>query len=96
VDRLAETKAQLIRRFSAQCVIAEQIEAQLASGNKIDVEQHCQISSTLTRLAQRIGISRVPKEVPTLQEYIRQREAELAEADQQIEEESDGSSDPAQ
>ena len=80
-DRMAEVKMQLIRRFSAQCVLAELLEAQLASGQEIDVDQHCQISSTLTRLAQRIGLGRHAKVVPSLKEYLAATASKAAEQD---------------
>jgi hypothetical protein len=54
----SESRRQLIRRFSAACVLAEDLEGRLARGEEIDVERHALLCSTLTRLAQRIGIDR--------------------------------------
>ena len=69
--RLSEARAQLCRRFAALAVQAEQVEARLARGEEIDLHAHALISSTLTRLATRIGINRVPKDVtPHLQDYL--------------------------
>ena len=53
-----EARLQLIRRFSAAAVLAEQLEARLANGEAIDIAEHALLCSTLTRLAQRIGIDR--------------------------------------
>jgi hypothetical protein len=67
---------QLIRRFAAAAVLAEQMEARLANGEQIDIAEHATLSSTLVRLAQRIGIDRVPRDVGlTLDplEYARER-----------------------
>lgn len=78
-DRMSEARLQLVRRFAAAAVLAEQMEARLARGEKIDVGQHAHLSSTLCRLAQRIGLKRVARDVtPTLHEYMATRTAEVA------------------
>jgi hypothetical protein len=62
---------QLVRRFSACCVLAEQLEADLANGLDINVERHALLCSTLTRLAQRVGIDRRARNVtPSLRDYL--------------------------
>ena len=73
-DRCSESRKQLIRRFSAAAVLAEQMESRLANGEQIDIQRHATLSSTLVRLAQRIGIDRVPRDVDTLtlSDYLRQ------------------------
>jgi hypothetical protein len=53
----------LIRRFAAASVLAEQLESRLANGEQIDIQEHATLSSTLVRLAQRIGIDRVARDV---------------------------------
>lgn len=79
-DRISEARLQLVRRFAAAAVIAEQMEADLANGKQIDVGQHALLVSTLVRVARRIGIDRRAKNIsPSLQEYL---EAEPAEADE--------------
>ena len=68
----SESRRQLIRRFSAACVLAEDLEGRLARGEEIDVERHALLCSTLTRLAQRIGIDRRAKNItPSLGDYLR-------------------------
>ena len=57
----SESRRQLIRRFSAACVLTEGVEGRLARGEEINVERHALLCSTLTRLAQRIGIDRRAK-----------------------------------
>jgi hypothetical protein len=75
LDRCSEARLQLIRRFAAAAVMAEQMEAQLARGKLIDVGEHAQLSSTLVRLASRIGINRKAREiVPSLAQYVDQDE----------------------
>jgi hypothetical protein len=63
IDQCSESRLQLIRRFAAASVLAEQLESRLANGEQIDITEHATLSSTLVRLAQRIGIDRVPRDV---------------------------------
>jgi hypothetical protein len=71
LDRCSEARLQLIRRFAAAAVMAEAMEAKLASGEPIDIGQHAQLCSSLVRLTSRIGINRKAREiVPSLAEYI--------------------------
>ena len=70
-DRLSEARVQLIRRFAAAAVLAEGMEARLVSGEAIDIAEHALLCSTLVRVAQKIGINRIPKNVtPTLSQYL--------------------------
>ena len=47
------------------------MEAKLVGGENIDLQEYSQLSSTLVRLAQRIGIDRRARNVtPTLAEYL--------------------------
>jgi hypothetical protein len=76
-DRLSETRLQLIRRFAAAACLAEQLEARLARGEQIDIQEHSLIVSTMVRVAQRIGLDRVPRDIaPSLTEYLEQVAAE--------------------
>lgn len=68
---MSEARVQLCRRFAAVACMSEAMEAELANGKVIDIGEHCLLSSTLVRLASRIGINRTAHEiVPTLREYI--------------------------
>ena len=79
-DQCSESRKQLIRRFAAAAVLAEQLESRLANGEQIDIQEHATLSSTLVRLAQRIGIDRVPRDVtPSLSEYLASLEDEAAD-----------------
>ncbi|MGA2795922.1 MAG: hypothetical protein ABSE69_20930, partial [Roseiarcus sp.] len=55
---MSEARMSLIRRFAAQSVQAEALEARLTLGHEIKIEEHALISSTLVRLASRLGIDR--------------------------------------
>jgi hypothetical protein len=87
---LSETRMQLIRRLAASAVLAETMEARLVSGGTIDVAEHSQLSSTLVRLASRIGLDRIPRDVSpaTLSQYMAQRRAELDADDAEQDEEA--------
>jgi hypothetical protein len=70
-ERCSESRVQLIRRFAAAAVMAEQMESKLAHGEEIDIQQHALLCSTLVRVGQRIGIDRVPRDLsPTLSELL--------------------------
>jgi hypothetical protein len=76
-DRCSESRKQLIRRFAAAALIAEQMESRLANGGEIDISEHAQLSSTLVRIAQRIGINRRAKDItPALPDYLDAAETE--------------------
>jgi hypothetical protein len=80
-DQCSESRLQLVRRFAAAAVLAERMESRLANGEQIDVAEHAVLCSTLVRIAQRIGINRVPRDVtPSLAEYLRSRQQTDAEA----------------
>jgi hypothetical protein len=86
-DQCSESRLQLIRRFAAAAVLAEQLESRLANGEQIDVQEHATLSSVLVRLATKIGVDRVPRDIsgPTLSDLVRwddeeQRQEEAAEA----------------
>ena len=76
IDACSESRKQLIRRFAAAAVLAEQMEAKLCSGEEIDVNTHALLCSTLTRLASRIGLDRIPKDVLSLDQYLSRQAAE--------------------
>jgi hypothetical protein len=79
-ERLSEARLQLVRRFAAAAVLAEQLEARLARGEQIDVAQHALLCSTLVRVAQRIGIDRRAKSIaPDLADYLEAKAVEAAE-----------------
>jgi hypothetical protein len=71
LDALSEARVQLVRRFAATCVMAEQLEANMCNGLPIDINQHTALSSTLVRLGARIGIDRRAKHItPNLTDYL--------------------------
>jgi hypothetical protein len=71
LSRMSEARMQLCRRFAAQSVQAEALEARLANGEEVKIEEHALISSTLVRLASRLGVDRrIGKIIPDLGDYL--------------------------
>jgi hypothetical protein len=76
-ERMSEARMQLVRRFAGLAVLAENVEANLVNGGSVDVVEYSQLTSTLTRVVQRLGINRVAKNVtPTLEQYLGQQQEE--------------------
>ena len=76
-DAMTEARMALCRRFAAAACLAEAMEARLVNGETIDIGEHCLLSSTLVRIANRIGINRIARDVtPTIDEYLRTINAE--------------------
>jgi hypothetical protein len=72
---MSEARGQLIRRFAALAVQCEAMEARLANGAAIDIAEYATLTSTLVRVAARIGINRIPRDVtPTLAQYLASKE----------------------
>ena len=79
LDQLSEARLQLVRRFAAAAVLAERMEARLANGEEINIAEHGLLCSTLVRIAQRIGINRVPRDVSlTLDDILRENEEDAS------------------
>jgi hypothetical protein len=79
-DQCSEARVQLIRRFAAASVLAEQLEARLANGEQIDISEHALLCSTLVRVARQIGVNRIARDItPSLGEYLQRRQLDAAE-----------------
>ncbi len=68
---MTETRLQLVRRFAAAACLAEQLEAKLANGEQINIGEHALLCSTMVRVAQRIGLKSIPRDVTGLGELLR-------------------------
>jgi hypothetical protein len=75
---------QLIRRFSAAAVMAEQLEAALARGEAINISEHALLVSTMVRVAARISIDRRARDVTTLDEYLASRSPQSPANDDEL------------
>jgi hypothetical protein len=76
-DRLSQTRLQLVHRFAAASLLAEQIEAGLARGEEINITEHALVCGTLVRVARIIGVDRTTHDAtPTLADYLRSQQVE--------------------
>ena len=79
-DQCSESRKQLVRRFAAAAVLAEQLEARLAYGDDIDITAHALLAATLVRIAQCIGIDRPAKNTTSsLRKYLAAKTTETKE-----------------
>jgi hypothetical protein len=62
-DRLSELEKQMTRRCASLSIMAEAIEANFVGSESIDVERYGQLCDRLGRLAQRLGLSRLARDV---------------------------------
>jgi hypothetical protein len=74
LDQLSEARIQLIRRYAACCVLAEEMESRLVRGEHIDITVYVQLTTTMVRIALRIGLDRVPRDIssPSLADILRE------------------------
>jgi hypothetical protein len=70
-DRCSEVRLGLLRRLAAATVLAEVTEAKLINGEPVDITELCTLTSTVVRIASRVGLDRVPREVESIEEYLR-------------------------
>jgi hypothetical protein len=72
VENCTEIRLGLIRRLAAATVLSEEIEGKAVNGEPVDLGAFCQLASTTVRLATRLGVGRVPRDVsPSLADIIR-------------------------
>jgi hypothetical protein len=70
-DDLSEARLQLVRRFAAYALLAEQMEAGLMRGDEINVSEHALACNMLVRIAHSIGLDRIShRGTPTLADYL--------------------------
>ena len=69
VENCSEVRLQLVRRFSAAAVMAENLEAKMAKGESIRTDVHSQLTNALVKVASRIGVDRRSRNItPTLRD----------------------------
>jgi hypothetical protein len=70
IERCSEVKVGLLRRLAAVTTLSEAIEARVIEGQEVDIGTMCQLASTCMRLSVRLGLERVQKQVPSLDQYL--------------------------
>ena len=61
VSECSESRQHLIRRFAAAAVLAEQMESHIVNGESVDIAAFAQLSSTLVRIVNHLGLERIPR-----------------------------------
>jgi hypothetical protein len=72
-DNITEVKLGLVRRYAALIALAEGFEQRMGRGEAVPVGEYVLIASALVRLATRIGLSRIARDigvVPSLNAYL--------------------------
>jgi hypothetical protein len=75
-ENTSEVQRQLISKFATLALQLELLEAAAIDGDKIDVDLFGRASGHLRRIAETLGLRRVPVAVPTLAEHIAKLERE--------------------
>jgi hypothetical protein len=71
ITNLSEVKIGLLRRLAATSVLAEALEVKAANGEAVDVGTYCNLASTAVRIASRVGLERIARDVTSLTDLIR-------------------------
>ena len=72
---LSTVQKHLVEAFAGVAITVNDMNARMALGQEVDVLQQSQAISTLVRLASRIGVRRIAKDVtrPNVSEYLEHR-----------------------
>lgn len=62
-DQLSDTQLQLCRRLAGHSCLAEAMEARVVNGETIDLSEYALMTSNSVRVASRIGITRVSRDI---------------------------------
>lgn len=72
-NRLSTVQSHLIEGFAGAAVIVHDLNAKMLLGKQVDLLQYGSAVSTLVRLASRVGLGRVAKDIPPLRDYLEAR-----------------------
>ena len=78
---VSEVRKQLVSKFATLAMRLEAFEAAAMAGVEIDADLFGRTSGHLRRLAEAIGLSRVPRDVTDLQTYLGQRDRQASDAE---------------
>jgi hypothetical protein len=72
--QLSTVQKHLVEAFAGAAIHVQDKNARLLLGEEVDIVEHCQAISTLVRVAQRIGLRRVARNItPDLSNYLARR-----------------------
>ena len=63
IDNLTVVQRHLVEAFAGAAVVVNDLNARLLMGSKVDVVEHSQVIGILVRIAARLGVKRVAKDV---------------------------------
>jgi len=69
-ENVSEIQRQLIAKFATIALQLEGMEAAAIEGNEIDLDLFGRCAGHLRRIAEALGLKRVPREIPTLEEHL--------------------------
>src|SRR5450631_4402322 len=69
-ENVSEIQRQLIAKFATLALQMEAMEAAAIEGNEIDLDLFGRCAGHLRRIAEALGMRRVPREIPTLEEHL--------------------------
>jgi hypothetical protein len=79
-DQLSTIQKHLVEAFAGVAVNVHDLNARLMLGQQIDVAEHAHAISTMVRVATRIGVRRIARDVTTLSEVLRSERERREEA----------------
>jgi hypothetical protein len=79
-ENTSEVQRQLISKFATLALQLEVLESAAIEGTQIDLDLFGRCAGHLRRIAETLGLRRVPRDVPTLQEHLANLEREQAAA----------------
>jgi hypothetical protein len=72
-DRLTTVQKHLVEAFAGVALAVSDLNARLLLGEEVDILEQSQAVSSMVRVAQRIGINRVPKNItPSLSDILQE------------------------
>jgi hypothetical protein len=79
-DRLSTIQRSLIEAYAGVCCVLTDINARALRGEPVDLLSYSTAVSTLTRVANKLGTKRLPRDItpPGVAEYLEHREREKA------------------
>jgi hypothetical protein len=77
--QLSTVQRHLVEAFAGAAVHMHDLNARLLLGEEVDIIAHSQAISTMVRIASRIGINRVPRDItpPSVAEYLAHKAKQL-------------------
>lgn len=71
-DQLSAIELALVEAFVGASMTLDALNAKLLLGEKVDLAQHAQMSSTMVKIASRLGLQRRARNITSLDDLLRQ------------------------